>query len=391
MKYAVLIIMLFLCECTVLAAEEKPLGVFGYFEPQYTGFSVGGEFLQLGSNKLRVDLARKMGDRVRFEANYDFITYHGETSYNLLDFLPENVREEAPQELVDAGMYRFPFTDRNFLDNAFLRIYFSALDVTVGKQQVSPGTGYAWNPTDLFNIKNILDPTYEQPGHNALRIAIPFGLRTSLTALYAPERTYDASTKVLRLKSGAGHFDYSVIIGERQWHVTDFSAGFGGDARRRLAGLDCVGELFGMGVWLEAAYNSMELSKDYGESVLGMDYTFDNGFYVLAELYHNGQGTNDHTAYTLNSWMRYYYNEIKSIAEDQIYCFCRFPATDLVDIGASIIYAFDTSAAFVPQAMYNLAENLDITIFGNIYAGADGTAYSPLQGSGCLMRARYYF
>ena len=31
----------------------------------------------------------------------------------------------------------------------------------MGKQQISLGTGYVWNPTDVFNIKELFDPTYE--------------------------------------------------------------------------------------------------------------------------------------------------------------------------------------------------------------------------------------
>ncbi len=49
-----------------------------------------------------------------------------------------------PQEIKD----EFIFLDYNKL----------RLNIRVGKQQLPWGTGYAWNPTDIFNAKDILDP-----------------------------------------------------------------------------------------------------------------------------------------------------------------------------------------------------------------------------------------
>jgi len=104
------------------------------------GAVIKGEFIPLVTNKLRVDLKSSLTDNITF-------------------------------------------SDRTFLDNAYLKLSLKAFDLTVGKQQISLGTGYVWNPTDVFNIKDPLDPTYEQPGHNALRVDVALGNNTTLTAL----------------------------------------------------------------------------------------------------------------------------------------------------------------------------------------------------------------
>ena len=91
--------------------------------------------------------------------------------------------------------YRFSFSDQTFLDNAYVMIRMKYADLIVGKQQISLGTGYVWNPTDIFNIKDILDPTYEQPGHNAIRLDIPIGTKYNLTGIYSPDDTWKNSTK----------------------------------------------------------------------------------------------------------------------------------------------------------------------------------------------------
>ncbi|MDW7682152.1 MAG: hypothetical protein SCK70_16435, partial [bacterium] len=128
----------------------QQLEVFGYYEPQLMAAKIKDNFYQLASNKLRVDLELDASDNVFFRANFDYITYHGKTKWDILQFLPEN----AVQDIADFNLlgfninpYVLPFDDRHFLDNAFVRLSFKKADLTIGKQQLSMGTGYAWNPT----------------------------------------------------------------------------------------------------------------------------------------------------------------------------------------------------------------------------------------------------
>jgi len=361
----------------------------GYFEPQWSGFELKGSFHQMGSNKLRIDLEADISDEVKFGANFDYITYHGETSYNALDYLPERIASLVPKSL--RHLYTFSYKDRNFLDNAYLRLSFRRFDITVGKQQISPGTGYAWNPTDLFNFKDVFDPTYEQPGHNAIRLDIPIGLSHTIVALYTPEKDLKSSGKFLRFKGRVGHFDYSLVVIEREWTTTDMPFGKTVE-RRRLFGADSAGELLGLGIWTEVAYNDMEASEDYWESVVGVDYTFESGTYVMAEGYHNSSGKSDYMDYDLNDWMRYFAAETKTISEDQLFAFIQHPATDLLNVGTSLIASIsDGSVALVPQITYSLFPDVELSIFGNFYLGREGTLYGRNLGSGGIIRLRAYF
>jgi len=371
-------------------AQQKNVDLFGYFEPQIATFSVNGEMLQLTSNKLRLDIAANLSERVSFAANYDYISYHGSTTYYYLDYLAGSVTSALPPESRD--VYVLQFEDDNFLDNAYLKIAFDSFDLTLGKQQVSPGTGYAWNPTDVFNVKNVLDPTYEQPGHNAARVDIPFGLDKNLVLLYSPEADFKHSGKFVRFKWQAGHFDFSLIGGERYWPRSDYYTLDFSEERRHIGGIDIAGDLGSVGVWAEAAYNDLEYSKDYFEGVFGMDYTFDNGYYMLYEYYRNEHGKSDYREYDLNDWMRSFSTETRALTRDQVFAYFSYPATDLLTIGGSLITSLnDGSAVVVPSIIYNYEENLDITLFGNFYVGSEGNTFSSKLGTGGLLRARYYF
>ena len=76
-----------------------------------------------------------------------------------------------------------------YLDNIYLRTSFQRFDFTIGKQPISLGTGYAWNPLDIFNRKDLIDPTYEQAGINALRMEIPVMDGGTLDIIIEPDST----------------------------------------------------------------------------------------------------------------------------------------------------------------------------------------------------------
>jgi hypothetical protein len=392
-----LLLLFFFCICTSLLPAQDKVDIFGYYEPQYMGASVKKEYLQLFSNKLRVDLKWGPLNNVTFAANFDFITYHGKREWNILDFLPSEVTADVPEEL--RPVYVFPFADRIFLDNAYLKLAFKSFDLTVGKQQVSLGTGYVWNPTDVFNIKDPLDPTYEQPGHNAVRVEVPVGTAYTVTALYSPDEEWRSSAKMVQIKGRVSRFDLALIGIEKTWRFFDYTQ-FDFDEmgfvelpeRRRLLGLSTAGEVLGVGVWAEYAYNWMEVTKDFYELVCGVDYTFDFQTYVMAEYYRNTLGKTDYRDYDLNDWMRLMASEQKAIARDQIYAQVQHPVTDFINLGVSTVFNLaDKSFVLVPTFYYNLTDNVDVIAYLNINFGKEGTNFAKDLGSGGMIRARIYF
>jgi len=380
----------------VMSLADEQVELFGYYEPQMMGADVKDQWYHTFSNKLRIDLQSTIADNIHFAANFDYITYHGRTTWNILDFTSDEITNQVPEEV--RGFYIIPFADRHFLDNAYAKIAFKHADVILGKQQISMGTGYVWNPTDIFNIKDVLDPTYEQPGHNALRLDVPMG-RFRISTLYSPEDTWEHSTKLIQFKGGLAHFDCSLVFIDKIWRFHDYrffdlkSLSFlEVPERRRLYGADCVGELLGLGVWAEYAFNEMQISDDFYELVVGADYTFDFQTYVMFEYYRNTAAKSDYREYQLNDWMRYFTTEQKAVTHDQLYALVQHPVTDYILLGVSTIYAIsDNSVALVPTFYFSFAQNMDIFAYMNVNYGKNGTAFSKTQGNGLLVRGRVYF
>ncbi len=394
-KWVVALVLLHL-SISPLTAQER-VELFGYFESQIMGAGIQSNFYHLYTNKLRVDLKSRLSESIVFAANFDYITYNGKKRWNILDFLAPTVVSSVPQGMED--FYVLPFSDRSFLDNAYIRFSHHYFDLTVGKQQISLGTGYVWNPTDVFNIKDPVDPTYEQPGHNGIRLDVPLGSAYTFTALYSPEDTWKDSDKLIQLKGRISHFDYAFIAIEKAWRFHDYtrfdvwSMNFLElSERRRLLGASTAGELFGLGVWAEYGYNKMEDSEDFCELVVGTDYTFDFQTYAMIEYYRNTLGKTDYKKYTLNDWMRLFAAEQKTVSRDQIYVFIQHPVTDFLSLGFSSICSIsDGSLAVVPTLNYSLSENVDIMAYLNFNVGKEGKAYAKSLGNGGLLRARVYF
>ncbi len=381
---------------TPLHAQNE-LEIFGYLESQMMGLRMQGKFFQWYTNKLRVDLKSELSSHITFAANFDYITHHGKTRWNILEFLSQEINKEVPPGMEE--YYAMRFSDETFLDNAYVRLSFSHADLTLGKQQISLGTGYVWNPTDIFNVKDVLDPTYEQPGHNAVRLDVPLAALSGLTLLYAPESSWRESGKLIRWKGTLFGFDLEVTAIESWWRFHDYTrldpetgSFWEAPEKRRLLGVSTAGELLGLGVWGELATNWLERFEDFYELVCGINYTFDFQTFVMLEYYRNTLGRPDSRDYTLNDWMRFYTSEQKALSRDQVYVLVQHPATDLLELGLqSVASISDRSVALVPTLQYSLSDNVDVFAYLNFNLGGEGTVFARTTGSGGLLRVRVYF
>jgi len=283
------------------AFGEVSLG--GYFEPQLSFMDFKDSYRQLNSNKLRIDLQAQMSDDISFTGNFNYMNYNGHKEWNMLDFIPDRLTSTIP--LDSRYLYSFEYKDENKLDNAYLRMYSSIFTVTIGRQQISVGSGYAWNPTDLFNDKDILDPTYEQPGVDGLRLDAGISDDYMLTFFYLPEKTITESGKLLRFTGRISHFDYALSAGQKWESSINYPDFHKQEERRDMLGFDITGELFGVGCWTENAYNFLKDSKDYRENVVGVDYTFFFVFYIMTEYFHTGLGEGESKQYSFDDWMKF--------------------------------------------------------------------------------------
>ncbi|MBL7075435.1 hypothetical protein ISS37_09390 [candidate division KSB1 bacterium] len=356
--------------------------LFGYFESEMDGIKVSGQNYSFGYNKVRLDLKAYPSENLTAGANLNYHIYHGKTVWNLFDFLPERVWPDSINE------YPFPIRDTLYLDNAFMKMRFRAFDLTIGKQQISLGTGYAWNPVDIFNMKELLDPTYEQTGVTALRLEVPLSVRGGLDLIVSHGEDWESSTKMIRTKWGLGTFDFTALYGELRWELVGFDSLV---LNRRMISGSLVGEVAGIGVWFEGGHNFLNDDEDFDEFLVGLDHTFDFQTYFLCEYYHNGFGPSKKESLTIDNYLYLLGGSTHSLMQDYLFSYVNQPVTDLMDFGIfGICNLNDGSFVLNPQITYNIFENTDLSLVLSYFHGEDDSEFG-LQDFGGRIRIRAYF
>ncbi|MCK4579427.1 MAG: hypothetical protein KAU50_11610 [Candidatus Marinimicrobia bacterium] len=362
---------------------------YGYYEAEADYLDLPSRDLYLGFNKLRLDLEVAPGDNIRVGADIIYRGYNGQTTLNFMDFMPVERWPVLPT-LDTLTWFPVSFDDTTFVDNAFLEIYFPWLDLTLGRQQISPGVGYAWNPTDIFNVKDILDPTYEQTGVEAFQIVVPLVGGLQLAGILQASSTWSHTTQYYQLKGSLGRFDLSGVYSASELITTGL---FAADTSfRELAGLNLEGEAAGLGVRGEFALNRIDFATDNlrYEYVLGLDYTTESSLYLMGEYYHNDFGV-DPDQVSFDNYISYFLGETHSLNTDYLFAMAMYPLTDLISAEVFSIYNLnDGSLVINPQLTYNIYEDVELTITGSLFAGEETDEFG-YQETGLRLRLRAYF
>jgi hypothetical protein len=277
--------------------------------------------------------------------------------------------------------------DKFILDRALLKLYFKSFDLFIGRQMIAWGTGYAFNPTDIWNAKSPLDPNAPKLGVNAIRVEIPFGSISGLTLVASPGADFEHSSAGFRLKGNLGGFDLS-LCGMR---VMTVDMEFLGLPRKIMAGADLAGQIGNVCVWAEGAvinpvYDGMEYTDFdslYAQVDAGLDYNFANGLYIMLEYYYNGLGQYKSENYGYRDFMNMFGGEMSGFAQNYILGGLR---KDFLDHFVFALFALgnlnDQSAMLLPELEYNFHDNISLKFSGQIGVGDEKkTEYGGVYSS----------
>lgn len=348
------------------------------------------EFL-MDASKLRLDFSSGGEGGLQFNGNLNFIVYHGRIERDITPFMPPSMRDLFSSNNIPAtiSLQR----ERMYLDNAYLTWEKGGFRIRAGKQQLSWGPAYAFNPTDLFHRKNMLDPTYEKEGVTALRADYRWGIGGQLSLIMAPGDKLDEAGYAVRLGTHVSSIGYDVALTLHA--VTDSTAFDETDwwmpitQRRKAVGLEFSGSLLGLGVWFEGNYNQMEIEKDFYRAVIGADYTLNNGLYVMGEVLYNERAEAD-TPYPPHDWLAYL-----AYGEPIVrWWYLAGLGKDISDLTMGSLYIFatpDGSWVLNPRLDISIAQNADLVLFGGLTFGKEKEAAFPPGFASVVARATVWF
>ena len=334
-----------------------PLGAIS--EPEFSGYledTVTGEYMKSDHEEVmshviraRVNVSGKYGRSGDYSLSFIGARYGGQTVYNLVDYLPGEDAINFLSPIV------YETADDYWIQEAFGTFYMNGLTLRAGRQKYYTGTGYAWNPTDLFNDKNVFDPSYEIEGLDSLYVSFSLNNSSAVHLFYSfPEKddgqkedsgAIDAHNWQVKINTRLRMWELALLYSDVKKTYYEISALQVRNIKWQLVSGELSGQLFGIGIHGEGGYAFLETAdtfgklskdlKDHARFLLGVDYTFENELFLMAEYYFEGLGETSKNDYSIDDRMAYFLGTIDSIGRDNLFLGMRYPMTDLTTIECS--------------------------------------------------------
>lgn len=238
-------------------------------------------------NGLRLMLDH-IDDDVSFELHYELSPVLHNTSAASSQVFSQTVRP---------NVYRLSDPDRSLitepdltvfgnLDRANLKWRRDWGDITVGRQPITFGAARIINPTDVFLPFNqqTLNTEY-RVGVDAIRVQRPLGMLSELDMglILGPDADPDQSAAYVQLLVNVSGHDLSMTAAQFSDHQL---LGFGTQT--------AIGQL---GAWFELAVVSG--ADSYHRISTGVDYAFNENWFLMVEAHYNAAGTESPTEYAM--------------------------------------------------------------------------------------------
>ncbi len=184
--------------------------------------------------------------------------------------------------------------DRHFLNHAYVSIRPGPFEIVAGKQYLTWGAAWVFNPSELFRPKDTFEPTYEREGVGAVSAKLPLADLSEILVAFVPDGGFETSGKLMRARHHLGGFDLSVLVAEIHERTPPQELGGvpGLLEQRLILGGDLSGELLGLGVWAEGTWSD-HAGEKWVEATLGGNYTLSDGTLILVEGFYNGGGSGE--------------------------------------------------------------------------------------------------
>lgn len=233
--------------------------------------------------------------------------------------------------------------DQLIWDRVYAKASLPLLSITAGKQRIAWGSGYIWNPTDIFNPYILSFAVREEDRANveAVRVEVPIGEAGGMDAFVLTGKPWEETAKGLRVKGTKGLFDISAS------YIDQKELG-------HQIGLDAAGDIIkDVGVRSEVALITPPSGEAYIQSVWGWEYTLDNGVGLNLEYFFNGAAAKDYLYFGANKIL----DELTRVR------------------GSLIMNLEDSGFIFYPQYMRSLSQELDLSLEAMLVFGPDGAEY----------------
>lgn len=265
------------------------------------------------------------------------------------------------------------------LDRLSVSLVVDGGKLTIGRQAVTWGNGMLFNPMDLFNpfAPTEIDRDYKL-GDDMVHLQFPIRSLGNMEVLYVPRR--DLVNREVRWDESSlafkDHFS---------WDDTEFDVMFAKHYADYVAGLGLVGYL-GDAAWrVDATWTFLDESTrnmdGYASVTANMDYSWvwwKTNFYGYIEFFYNGLSNNDYSAMLVDPAVS------ARVSRGEMFTLGKYYLSAHVDVELHPLVRFyfttisnivDPSGMLQPRVVWSVAQDLDMTLGGNLSWGPFDSEY----------------
>jgi len=348
-----------------------------------------------GSAEGRLKNRLYLGSSVYFDTHYEMILSGGDTRRKQSElkklFAGWAVERYLSGKITDNRRLMNLTKTLNDHDNYILYHRLDRLVLTVqqrqcvfriGRQAVTWGNGFLFNPMDLFNPFAPTDIEREYKiGDDMAHAQIAFGMSGDAQFLYVPRR--DPSTGELSedQDSLAGKIHFAL-------GATEFDIMIASHFEDHVIGAGCSG-YWGDTAWrLDAAWTHTDEESNknnFLSLVANIDYSWvwwNKNFYGFLEGFYNGLGDDNYSESIMDNDIteRLDRGELFTLGRYYLGGHIRMEVHPLVNIFLTVINNMDDPSGILqPSLTWDITQNLQFTCGGNIFYGGRETEYGGFK------------
>jgi len=393
-------------------------------EGNATGYDAGSYFDPVGTHTgtdglvlVRLTDTLIVSEHIYFEAHYEAFARSGDTYKKqaaIQKYVPSPARDLISDSLNIDRRRLFNLTrtleetDDHILWHRFDRLFFSIKpswgDILFGRQAITWGNGFIFNPMDIFNPFAPSDVVRDyKMGDDLMSLRLNTDLFGECNLIYVPRRDIVTNDIDFNESSVAGKFH--VFAGSREmdimgaWHYGEIVFGLGETG------------IFKDAAWrTDFVWSTLEKGKDlngYFQFVANMDYSwiwFGKNMYGLVEYYHNSLGKHNYTKALADpeSLERIDRGELFVLGKNYVSALLQMELTPLLNVYLNVISNVrDPSAMIQPRMILSMTQNSTLHFGASLFYGKKqsefggflipGTPYYTNAALNAYLRFTYYF
>ncbi len=283
--------------------------------------------------------------------------------------------------LSETGNFQGNLFWHGIVDRAAVSYRTDRLELIAGRQRINWGIGTVWNPNDVFNAFNFFDFDYEErPGCDGIRAIYNLKGRGSLEMAGSAGSERSDRKAALLWRSQIGRYDIQALGGKFD-SLVFAGAGFAGN----------LGQAGFKGEYNLYRGNASSVNDRYTLlATASLDYTFQNGWYLMGTYLYQSRGGKDLSALYNLSYQRLspvHLMPLKHSFAGQL----AKQINPVLNASFTSLYSPTSHLSiFMPSATCWMAQNWELTLLAQSLFARNNRLYQTL-GSTVFLRVRYSF